>query len=140
MTRKERSFADVISQGKVRKTRIFMGDSVIWKVNKVINKGEEITACLPGANIEAVAEKVEVMGWDSPGFTVDTHSPLEILLLVYLCLYDMAPQYLADLLNSHSVTRSLRSAEQQLLVVSRSKLKRYGERSFKVVAPYIYYA
>ena len=33
--------------------------------------------------------------------------------------------------NSHSATRSPWSAEQQLLVVPRSKLKRYGDHSFK---------
>ena len=45
----------------------------------------------------------------------------QTILLVYLCWHDMAPQYLVDLLNSHCATRSLRSAEQQLLVVLMSK-------------------
>ena len=45
----ERSFADVVSQGKMRKARIFMGDSIIRKVDKIVNRGNDITVCLPGA-------------------------------------------------------------------------------------------
>ena len=33
--RQERSFADVVSQGKVRKARVFMGDFIIRKVDKI---------------------------------------------------------------------------------------------------------
>ena len=61
------------------------------------------------------------------------HRRIEFKILVYLCLHDMASQYLADLLNSHSVTRSQRSVEQQLLVV----LERSGDGSFYVVAPVV---
>ena len=62
----------------------------------------------------------------------------KILLLVYLCLHDIAPQYLAEMLTTHAVTRSLRSTDKQLLVVPRSKLKRHGDRSFNVVAPVLW--
>ena len=34
----ERSYADVVSQGKARKARIFVGDSIIRKVDKVANR------------------------------------------------------------------------------------------------------
>ena len=53
----ERSFADVVSQGKTRKARIFMGNSIIRKVHKIENRGDGITVCLPGGKIEDVAEK-----------------------------------------------------------------------------------
>ena len=59
----------------------------------------------------------------------------KLLLLVYLCLNDVAPQYLAEMLTTHAATRSLWSSDKQLLVVPRSKLKRHGDRSFNVVAP-----
>ena len=39
-----RSFADVVSQGKAREARVFMGDSIIRKVDK--NRGDDITVCL----------------------------------------------------------------------------------------------
>ena len=61
--RQERSFADVVSQGKARKAWIFMGDSIIRKVDKIVNRGEDIMVCLPGTKIEDVAEKAgQIMG------------------------------------------------------------------------------
>ena len=66
VTRQERSFADVVSQGKVRKARVFMGDSTFRKVDNVVMRGGDITLCVPGANIEDVAEKVgQIMGSDT---------------------------------------------------------------------------
>ena len=66
--RQERSFADVVSQGKARKARVFMGDSIIRKVDKIVNRGDDITVCLPGAKIEEIAEKAEqVMGGGAGG-------------------------------------------------------------------------
>ena len=57
MVPQERSFADVVSQGKTRKTRIFTGDSIIRKADKVVNREEDITVCLPGEKTEDVADK-----------------------------------------------------------------------------------
>ena len=34
-----------------------MGDSIIRKVDKIVNRGDDIIVCLPGAKIEDVAEK-----------------------------------------------------------------------------------
>ena len=67
--RQERSFADdVVSQGKARKARVFMGDSIIRKVDKIVNRGHDITVCLPGAKIEDIAEKAgQVMGGGTGG-------------------------------------------------------------------------
>ena len=64
----ERSFADVVSQGKARIARVFMGDSIIGKVDKIVNRGDDITVCLPGAKIEDIAEKAgQVMGGGTGG-------------------------------------------------------------------------
>ena len=61
--RQERSVTDVVSQGKTRKARIFMGDSIFRKEDKSVNREDDITLCLPGAKIEDVAEKAgQVMG------------------------------------------------------------------------------
>ena len=66
--RQERSFADVVSQGTTRKARVFMGDSIIRKVDKIVNRGDDITVCLPGTKIEDIAEKaVQVIGDGSEG-------------------------------------------------------------------------
>ena len=64
MTRQKKSFADVMSQWKVRKARGFMGDSIIRKVDKVVYRGEDITR----QKIEDVAEKAgQVMGGGTGG-------------------------------------------------------------------------
>ena len=64
----ERSFADVVSQRKARKARVFMGDSIIRKVDKIVNRGDDITVCLPGAKAEDIVEKAgQVMGGGTGG-------------------------------------------------------------------------
>ena len=66
--RQERSFADVVSQGKARKARVFMRDSIIRKVDKIVNRGDEKTVCLPGTKIEDIAAKAgQVMGGGTGG-------------------------------------------------------------------------
>ena len=53
---------------KGRKARILLGDSIIRKIDKVVNRGEDITVCLPGTKIEDVAEKTgKVMGGGTGG-------------------------------------------------------------------------
>ena len=53
----------MVSHGKARKARVFMGDSIIRKVDKIVNRGDYITVCLPGAKIENISEKAgQVMG------------------------------------------------------------------------------
>ena len=40
-----------------------MGDSIVTKLDKIINKGDDVTVCLPGTKMEDVTERVgQVMG------------------------------------------------------------------------------
>ena len=57
-----RSYA--VAKGKERKLRVLMWDSiVVRKLDKIINKGNDVTACLQGAKIEDVTARVgHVMG------------------------------------------------------------------------------
>ena len=59
----------------------------------------------------------------------------KILLLTYKILHGAAPAYLTDLVNIYTPTRSLRSAEEELLVVPRSRTTHYGDRAFSILAP-----
>ncbi len=59
----------------------------------------------------------------------------KLLLFVFKSLNGLAPPYLADLLKQHMPIRSLRSSDQLLLTVPRSRLKFRGDRAFSVVAP-----
>ena len=38
---------------------MFVGDSILRKTDRVLNKGDDVVVCLPGAKIEAITERVE---------------------------------------------------------------------------------
>ncbi len=59
----------------------------------------------------------------------------KLLVLIFKSLNGLSPTYLDALVKYHTSARSLRSSDQQLLTVPRSRLKRKGDRSFSVAAP-----
>ena len=36
-----------------------MGDPIVTKTDRVLNKGDDMVVCLPGAKIEAITERVD---------------------------------------------------------------------------------
>lgn len=60
----------------------------------------------------------------------------KILLITYKCINGLAPEYLCDLLHKPDSNRLRRSAYQHNLVMPRTKLASYGDRSFSYAAPY----
>ena len=64
-----RSYSNAVIEGAIRTGRVFMGDSIIRKTDKILNQGEDIVVCLPGAKIEHVTERVgQVMGHGNGGY------------------------------------------------------------------------
>ena len=59
----------------------------------------------------------------------------KVLLLVFKALNGLAPHYVSDLLNKRVSVRSLRSNSQELLNITRSRTKTYGDRAFSVAGP-----
>jgi hypothetical protein len=59
----------------------------------------------------------------------------KLLVLTFKALHGLAPGYLHELLKWHQAPRSLRSNDQALLEVPRTKLKFYGDRAFAKAAP-----
>jgi len=59
----------------------------------------------------------------------------KILLIVFKCLTNTAPPYLSDMLYSYTPARALRSADQLLLTVPKTRLITRGDRAFSVVGP-----
>ncbi|XP_064205653.1 uncharacterized protein LOC135262574, partial [Anguilla rostrata] len=59
----------------------------------------------------------------------------KIILFAFKSLSGLAPPYLSELLHPYTPTRSLRSADQLLLRVPKTKLKLRGDRAFAVAAP-----
>jgi len=64
--------------------------------------------------------------WLKVKFRID----FKILLFVFKALNGLAPAYITDLLKLHAPSRSLRSANQSLLVVPKTRLKSRGDRAF----------
>ena len=65
---KRRSYSEAVIEGALRTERVFMGDSILRKTDRTLNKGEDVVVCLPGARIEHVTERVEnVLGHGQGG-------------------------------------------------------------------------
>ena len=50
-----------------------MGDSIVRKTDRVLNKGDDVVVCLPGAKIEAITERVEHIVGSGKGGSVFVH-------------------------------------------------------------------
>lgn len=59
----------------------------------------------------------------------------KVAAVTHRCIYGDGPGYLRDLLCHYRPARSLRSADQHLLVVPKFNMQTYGRRSFSVAAP-----
>ena len=46
---------------------MFVGDSIVRKTDIVLNKGDDVVICLPGAKIEAITERVENIAGSGKG-------------------------------------------------------------------------
>ena len=59
----------------------------------------------------------------------------KIILLTFKSLNGLGPTYLSNLLEQYILARSLRTCDENLLVIPKSRLKSYGDRSFAFAAP-----
>ena len=59
--------------GIKRKSRIFVGDSIVRKTDTRLSKEEDVVVCLPGARIEHVTERVEKIMGRGKGGTILVH-------------------------------------------------------------------
>ena len=50
-----------------------MGDSIVKKTDRVLNKGDDVVVCLPGAKIDAITEGVENIMDSGKGESVLEH-------------------------------------------------------------------
>lgn len=66
--------------------------------------------------------------WLPVSFQID----LKFVFFAFKALHRLAPTYLSGLLNWYTPARSLRSADQMLLAVLRSRLKHRGDWAFAV--------
>ena len=59
--------------GIKRKSRIFVGDSIVRKTDSRLNKGDDGVVCLPGVRIEHVAERIEKVMGAGKGVSILVH-------------------------------------------------------------------
>ena len=59
----------------------------------------------------------------------------ELIMFVFKALDGLAPLYLSELLTIRDSGRALRSTDQLVLEVPRSKYKHWGDPAFSVAAP-----
>ena len=50
-----------------------MGDSIVRKTDRILNSGDDVVVCLPGAKIEAITERVENIVVSGKGGSVLVH-------------------------------------------------------------------
>ena len=56
-------YSEAVIEGVRKRVRVFVGDSIVRKTDRVLNKGDDVVVCLPEAKIDAITEKVEnIMG------------------------------------------------------------------------------
>ena len=54
---RRKKYSPAVIDGIKRKSRIFVGDSIVRKTDSRLSKGEDVVVCLPGARIEHVTER-----------------------------------------------------------------------------------
>ena len=52
-----KSYSEAVINRVRKRARVFVGDSIVRTTDKVLNKGDGVVVCLPGAKIEAITER-----------------------------------------------------------------------------------
>ena len=60
-------------EGVRKRARVFVGDSIVRKTDRVLNKRDDVVVCLPGAKIEAITERVKNIVGSGKGGSVLVH-------------------------------------------------------------------
>ena len=68
-----KSYSEAVIEGVRKRARVFVGHSIVRKTDKVLNKGDDVVVCLPGAKIEAITERVENIVGSGKGGSVLVH-------------------------------------------------------------------
>ena len=53
-----KSYSAAVIEGVRKRARVFVGDSIFRKTDRVLNKGDDVVVSLPGAKIEVITERV----------------------------------------------------------------------------------
>ena len=68
-----KSYSEAVIEGLRKRARVVVGDSIVRKTDIVLNKGDDVVVCLPGAKIEVITERVENIVGSCKGGSVLVH-------------------------------------------------------------------
>ena len=68
-----KSYSAAVIERVKKRARVFVGDSIVRKTDRVLNKGDDVVVCLPGAKIEAITERVKNIIGSGKGGSVLVH-------------------------------------------------------------------
>ena len=68
-----KSYSAAVIEGVRKRARVFVGDSIVRKTDRVLNKGDDVVVCLPGAKIEAITERVKNIVGSGKGGSILLH-------------------------------------------------------------------
>ena len=68
-----KSYSEAVIEGVRKRARVFVGDSIVWKTDRVLNNGDDVVVCLPGTKIEAITDRVENIVGSGKGGSVLVH-------------------------------------------------------------------
>ena len=68
-----KSYSAAVIEGVRKRARVFVGDSIVRKTDRVLKKGDDVVVCLPGAKIEAITERVKNIVGSCKGGSVLVH-------------------------------------------------------------------
>ena len=68
-----KSYSAAVIEGVRKRARVFVGDSIVRKTDRVLNKGDDVVVCFPGAKIEAITERVKNIVGSGKGGSVLVH-------------------------------------------------------------------
>ena len=68
-----KSYSAAVIEGVRKRARVFVGDSIIRKTDRVLNKGDDVVVCLPVAKIEAITERLKNIVGSGKGGSVLVH-------------------------------------------------------------------
>ena len=104
----------------------------IDRLQKVLNVAARVTQQVP--RYSHITPVLHCLHWLPIGFRVN----FKIALLVFKGLKGMAPSYLNGMLQPNPTSRySLRSNNENLLIILRTRCKTFGDRAFAVAGPQI---
>ena len=63
----------LVIEGVRKRARVFVGDLIVRKTDRFLNKGDDVAVCLPGVKIEAITDRIENIVGSGKGGSVLVH-------------------------------------------------------------------